>query len=136
MAELLVRKQFSDLNFLFKANPNVSSSSDVSVVTELDAIRQSVLNILSTNYGERLFNPEFGANLRQFLFEDLSYPTLAAIASQISIAISNDEPRVIVLNVNINSSASNPHIVNIVITIQVVATEDVADIETTLERIR
>jgi phage baseplate assembly protein W len=130
---LIAHKQiYSDLDFIFRTNVN---TKDVSVTKGVNAIRQSVLNILRTNHGERPFNPFFGANLRSFLFENITTITAAAIASQIKNAISNDEPRVKVLNVNVRTFPDRNDVL-ITLTIQIISTSSILDVETTLERIR
>jgi hypothetical protein len=128
-------QQYSDLNFLFKINPTLSSKGDISKVSGILAVKQSVMNILRTNHGERLFNPLFGANLRVFLFENITRVTMVAIANQIKRAIYQDEPRVNVLNVNIKSDAHS-HTIDILLTVQVVATNEVVEIGTSLEKLR
>ncbi len=40
-----------------------------------DQIKSNLINFLLTNKGERVFNPNFGADLRNLLFEDVSGTT-------------------------------------------------------------
>ena len=44
-------------------------TGDASVKNDLNAIRQSVQNILLTRRGERPFDPTFGSEIENFLFE-------------------------------------------------------------------
>ena len=55
---------YSDIDISFKSNPNLAN--DVAIKKESAAIRQSVMNILKTNHGEKPFEPLYGANLIQF----------------------------------------------------------------------
>ena len=48
----------SDNGFYFKMNK-----------TDKDAIRADLLDLLLTNKGERLYLPEFGSDLKKFIFE-------------------------------------------------------------------
>jgi phage baseplate assembly protein W len=48
----------SDNGFYFKMNK-----------TDKDAIRADLLHLLLTNKGERLYLPEFGSDLKKFIFE-------------------------------------------------------------------
>jgi phage baseplate assembly protein W len=123
---------YSDLDFSFKTNPN---TKDVGIKKNTNAIKQSVLNILKTNHGERPFNYYFGANLRSFLFENISSITAANISSAIKNALRNWEPRVEVLNINIKTIPDDND-VYITLTVKIVSTNEITDISTTLERLR
>lgn len=57
-------------------------------------IRQSIEIILSTEPGERLLRPSFGAGLRQFLFEPNTPATHRLIEERITRSIERWEPRV------------------------------------------
>ena len=124
--------QYKDLDFLFKVNPNIK---DMPVKKGVNAVRQSIMNILNTNWGERPFKPHFGANLRSYLFENMNNITAAAMASSIRLAITNYEPRVKILNVNIKTRPEYNEVV-ITLTVQIVSTMESFDISTSLERLR
>jgi phage baseplate assembly protein W len=47
--------------------------------TTQDAIRNNLLNYLLTNTTERYLNNDFGGNLRQFIFEQISSNTISDI---------------------------------------------------------
>ena len=123
---------YSDLDFSFKTNPN---TKDVGIVKNDNSIKQSVLNILKTNHGERPFNYYFGANLRSFLFENITNITAANMSSAIKYSLSNWEPRVEILNVNIKTTPEDND-VHITLTVKIVSTNEITDISTTLERLR
>lgn len=47
-----------------------------------DQIKSNIINLLLTNRGERLFNPEFGGDVSSFIFEqDVALPELRDIVS-------------------------------------------------------
>ena len=48
-----------------------------------DQIKANLVNFLLTNKGERVFNPNFGADLRSTLFEQLENSTLEELSEQI-----------------------------------------------------
>jgi len=77
--------QYRDLPNNPKTNNNV---------VEIESVYQSLNNLLSTNKGERLFNPTFGADLDNLLFEPLDELTSFTIYSNIVRVISQEEPRV------------------------------------------
>ena len=60
---------FTDFYNNFNVHPQ---NKRLALHTNEQAVRRSLRNILSTNTRERFFNPEFGGNLRRFLFEDVS----------------------------------------------------------------
>jgi len=57
---------YKDINFTFSKN---SFTSDLSVVEDGTAIKQSIKNILLTFSGEKSFRPNFGGQLQKILFE-------------------------------------------------------------------
>ena len=132
MATIARQATYKDLDFSFKQNPN---TNDVGIKKDNASISQSVLNILSTNHGERPFNYFFGANLRAYLFENMSNITAANMSTSINLALKNYEPRIEVLNVNIQAAASENDVF-ITVTGRVVSTNEVIDIATTIERLR
>jgi phage baseplate assembly protein W len=123
---------YTDLDFSFKQNVN---TNDVGIKRNTEAIKQSILNILKTNWGERPFNFYFGANLRSYLFENLDNVTAANISSSIKLALANHEPRAKVLNINIKAMPDDNNI-EITLTIQILSDNEIIDVSTTLERIR
>jgi len=132
MATIARQATYKDLDFTFKQNPN---TNDVGIKKDNASISQSVLNILRTNHGERPFNYEFGANLSQYLFENMSNITAAQMSTSINSALQNYEPRIEVLNTNIQARADQNE-VNITITGRVKSTNEILDIATTIERLR
>ena len=89
---------YSDIDFRFVPNLN---TRDVEVQTDTDAIRQSIINIVTTNRGERPFLPAFGASLYEYpLFENFTAVTRATLRQNITYAIENWEPRVVVTGVD------------------------------------
>ena len=132
MAQIARQETYKDLDFTFKQNPN---TNDVGIKKNNNAIIQSVLNILRTNHGERPFNWNFGANLRAYLFENMTQITAANMSTSINTALQNWEPRIEVLNTNIQAKASENEVM-ITVTGRVKSSNEIIDIATTLERLR
>ena len=59
-------KTYSDLNLNFTKNP---ATNDVARLTDVEAVRRSVRNLILTNEFERPFHPEIGSSIRGLLFE-------------------------------------------------------------------
>ena len=132
MATIARQATYKDLDFTFKQNPN---TNDFGIKKDNASVTQSVLNILRTNHGERPFNYNFGANLRSYLFENMTNITAANMATSINTALANYEPRIEVLNTNIQANA-DANDVNITVTGRVKSSNQIIDIATTLERLR
>ena len=86
---------FKDLNITFKKHP---VTDDVVVSRDASAIKQAIVNLLMTNKGERLMNPDYGSDIRRYLFEPLDYGTANQITGNIKSTIDTFEPRITVLN--------------------------------------
>ena len=132
MPQIARQETYKDLDFSFKQNPN---TNDVGIKKNNDAVIQSCLNILRTNHGERPFQYDFGANLRAYLFENMNNVTAANMATSINVALSNYEPRIEILNTNIQAKAAE-NAVNITITGRVKSSNEILDISTQIERLR
>ena len=132
MATIARQEVYKDLDFTFKQNPN---TNDVGIKKNNAAVIQSCLNILRTNHGERPFNYEFGANLRAYLFENMNNLTAANMGTSINVALENYEPRIEVLNTNIQTKADDNE-VYITVTGRVKSTNEIVNIATTIERLR
>ena len=61
-----------------------------------DQIKANLVNYILTNRGERVFNPNFGANLRALLFEGIDDSTLDEIQNRIQNSISTYFPQIII----------------------------------------
>ena len=132
MATIAREETYKDLDFTFKQNPN---TNDVAIKKNNAAVIQSCLNILRTNNGERPFNYDFGANLRSYLFENMNRITAANMSTSINVALKNYEPRLEVLNTNIQARADDNEVF-ITVTGRVKSTNEIIDISTTIERLR
>lgn len=67
-------------------------------VYDIDVINRSIELILSTSYGERLFNPTFGSNLQNRLFEGLTEANCENILDEVISDIKRWENRIIILD--------------------------------------
>ena len=88
---------FKDINITFKKHP---VTDDLVVSRDASAIKQAIVNLLLTNKGERLMNPDYGSDIRSYLFEPLDYGTASQIKRNILFTIDKWEPRISVLNIN------------------------------------
>jgi len=83
-------KVFKDLNLDFQQN---AATKDIQKLTDVESVKRSVRNLISTNHYEKPFHPEIGSNLRAMLFELMSPQMNHVISKQIENLINNYEPR-------------------------------------------
>ena len=76
-------------------------SYNIEDLKDLNSIRNGIQNIFEWNKGERILNPEFGLNLRQYLGEPINENTAKAIGSEIDAGLEEWEPRIIVKDIRI-----------------------------------
>jgi len=93
-----LKKVFSDLDFTFKKVPG---TGDVALRYDERAVINSVRNLLLTNHYEKPWSPMIGSNLMRLLFEPATNITAAMISDDITNTITNFEPRVEGLTVEV-----------------------------------
>ena len=82
-------KQYRDLDLFFSRKSN----KDVNKVTDIQAVKRSVRNLVLLNSYEKPFHPEIAGDVRGMLFELMTPLTSAVIARKIQDVIENFEPR-------------------------------------------
>jgi len=91
MAYKRVSKAFKDISLSFVPHP---VTNDLPILKNERAISRSVRNIVETIPTEKFFNPEFGSDVYQSLFDFVDFGTANEIQEQIKTSIANFEPRV------------------------------------------
>ena len=69
-------------------------TNDLIALKNANAIARSVRNIVLTIPGEKPFDPYFGSNVRNILFENLDNLSANLLIQEIRLSIENYEPRV------------------------------------------
>ena len=77
------------------------SSTDIQAAFDELAIKNSLINLFNTTPGEKILSPEFGLNLKRFLFDPLTDMTANIIGQSIYNGITRWEPRVRISNINV-----------------------------------
>jgi|TARA_R110000796_G_scaffold56331_1_gene130606 phage baseplate assembly protein W len=103
--------------------------------TNVDAVKQSLRNLMLTDKGERLFQPNLGGNIRAMLFENITAQTFLTMQEHIKDVIAAHEPRADVIDVYI-AQTSQEHEVQITIVFRVVNVQEPVTLELLLERVR
>ena len=124
---------FKDLNITFKPHP---VTGDLIVKKDEAAVKQAMVNLLLTSKGERPFQPDLGSNLRQILFNQLDSSTAAQIGENIRETIENYEPRVDILQLDVDANFEDNGF-DVALEFEIIGREDTpSSIEFFLERTR
>ena len=83
-------RQYRDLDLFFSKK---QGSDDVNKVTDIEAVKRSVRNLVLTNFYEKPFHPEIGSGVRDMLFENMSPITASVLTKKVEDVIENFEPR-------------------------------------------
>ena len=118
-----------DLSFAAKGNGDVYKKNHAA------AVKQAVKNLIMTNYYEKPFTPFFGGNIAGLLFELVDEDASDEIRENITSAIEYYEPRAKILDIYVNAKPER-NIINVSIEFQVVNTEEVVILETSISRLR
>ena len=83
-------RKYVDLDLFFeKKIPN----NDVNTITDIQAVKRSVRNLVLLNPYEKPFHPEIGSGVRGMLFELMTPFVAAQLTKKIEDVINNFEPR-------------------------------------------
>jgi len=78
-----------------------------STYSTTDQIKSNLINLLLTNKGERVMNPEFGCDLKTVIFEGITENTSDLIRYLINTNVNTFVPEVTVNNINIIKDEDN-----------------------------
>jgi phage baseplate assembly protein W len=76
-----------------------------------DAIRNNLINYFLTNRNEHYLNPDFGGNLRNFIFEQISNNSLESLKEDIQTQLGLYFPNVNILSLDILSNPDSNEII-------------------------
>jgi phage baseplate assembly protein W len=126
-------RQYSDLDLFFGKK---SSDSDVSKVTDIQAVKRSIRNLVLLNAYEKPFHPEISGGVREMLFELMTPITAQIIAKQVENVINNFEPRAKLVGVRVQPDLDR-NLYALTIEFYVVnAPTELVDMSVMLERLR
>ena len=125
-------KQYRDLDLFFSKKSN----KDVNKVTDIEAVKRSVRNLVLLNSYEKPFHPEIAGDVRALLFENMTPLTSAVIARKVQDVIENFEPRARLVGVNVTPDFDRNEY-NVTVYFYVVnAPTELVEVDTLLERLR
>ena len=101
MAITRISRSFKDISLSFVPHP---VTKDLPILKNQTAIIRSIRNLVETIPNERFFNSQLGSDVRSTLFDFVDFATASIIQDQIINVVSNYEPRVQNLRVEVNPS--------------------------------
>jgi len=104
-------------------------------LTNEESVKQSIRNLILTNVGERMFEPDVGSTVNNALFEPNDFVSKDMMAQSINYAINTFEPRARLLSVKIDQTRdSNSLVANIVFSL--INSQEPVTLQLLLRRIR
>ena len=126
-------RQYKDLDLFFGKK---QASGDINKVTDIQAVKRSVRNLVLLNHYEKPFHPEIGSGVREMLFELMTPLTAVILARHVEDVIENFEPRARLVGVRAQPDLDR-NIYDLTIDFYVVNTPtELVTLDVMLERIR
>ena len=126
-------RQYSDLDLFFGRK---IVGSDINKVTDVQAVKRSVRNLILLNTYDKPFHPEIAGGVREMLFENMTPIVAQIIARKVEDVIENFEPRARLVGVtatpNLDRNAYELSIYFYVVN----APTELVDLSVMLERLR
>jgi phage baseplate assembly protein W len=127
-----VANLFTDLDLNFTANP---LTRDISVKKDSEAVKRSIRNLVLSELYERPFQPELNGGIRNLLFENLGSVQIVTLQNRLRELITNFEPRVTQIGVEIKQLADvNSLVINIRFKVSSIA--EIQELDIQLQRVR
>ena len=127
-----VTRIYSDLDLDFMRN---HTTSDLTKLEDVEAVKRSVKNLIQTNHYERPFHPEIGSDVRSMLFEPMTPLTALNLQRKVAEVLNNFEPRI-----NLQQVLASPDLDRnsyaLKIMFYVIGSNQPVEVETFLERLR
>lgn len=131
-AAIKYTEKYSDFTIGFGLNP---FDGDIAKITDIDAVKRSIVSLVLTDKYERLLDPRIGSSVKKMLFEPMSGLTSMMLKNYIEECITNYEPRAAVEQVIVQPDYDrNSYYVTINFSIR--SEEEVQVVQFLLERIR
>ncbi len=126
-------KVYKDLNLNFTKHP---VKKTLSVLTDVEAVKRSVRNLVMYSHYEKPFHPEIGSGIRTILFENMTPFVSNTLRRLIEDTITNFEPRVRLAEVAVNPNFDN-NVYEVTVEFYVEnSPSELVDMSFNLERIR
>lgn len=121
-------------DFLTDMVPHPVSKDVLRFVNEHAVIR-SIKNLILTDQGERLYQPNIGSNIKRMMFEPMIESTAEIISQYIQETIDVYEPRAKVLDISVVPDYNN-NLYSVTLSFMIINKEDPITVNITLDRVR
>ena len=125
-------RTYVDLDLDFTRHP---VTNDVVKITDVEAVKRSVRNLINTQFYERPFHPELGCGVRDMLFENYTPMTGIFMRRKIEEVLRNYEPRANLSSIQVNEQMDR-NAIDVVVNFYVLNLPNPVSVTTTLQRIR
>ena len=126
-------RRYIDLDLFLKRK---IPSNDVNTITDIQAVKRSVRNLVLLNPYEKPFHPEIASGVRGMLFELMTPFVAAQLTKKVEDVINNFEPRARLVSVRANPDYDrNEYKVSVEFYVVNTPTE-LVDLTVMLERLR
>jgi phage baseplate assembly protein W len=122
---------YLDIDLTFAKRP----SGDIYKKKDAAAVKQSIKNLLLTDFYEKPFQPFFGGNLRAMLFELADEDTEDEVEENIRNAINKYEPRAEILTISVNV-LPDQNDMRVSVYFKIISTQETVTFTTNLSRLR
>jgi phage baseplate assembly protein W len=121
-------------DFLTDLNPHPVSKDIVKFINER-AVARSVRNLLSTNRGERLYQPDIGSDITSLLFEQMTDGMSTTISNLIYATLERYEPRAKILRLSV-VPIYDRNLYDVTITFMIINSQEPFTLNIALDRVR
>ena len=126
-------QQYTDLDLFFGKK---TVGSDVNKITDIQAVKRSIRNLVLLNVYDKPFHPEIAGGITEMLFEPMTLVTAQILARKVEDVIINFEPRARLIGVRATPNLDRNEY-NITIHFYVVnAPTELVEFDLILERLR
>jgi len=115
-----ISKKIEVYGLCYPLDKNKQKKGYLNKVTGKDLVKGAIIQLLKTERGERVMNPDFGCTLRRFLFEPLDETLFQAIKQEIIYSFNTYILGAKILKINVSSGPENSEI-NVVLTVQLLS---------------
>ena len=99
-----ITREYIDLDFAFEQHP---STNNVTIKKNNNAIKQSILNLLTLRSGDKPFHPEIKSPIYDFLFENASMVTKIVLEGELKKYLNVYEPRISITTATVDFPDNN-----------------------------